>query len=102
MVNSQNEQLGGVNHGAGEGEPPPLPAAQLGDEPVLQLLVLQLQHAEEARDLRLGDFMIYDVHRGGSGRSKNAEICYIQYTQRREKGFAYFPKLRPSRDRQKN
>ena len=40
-------------HGAGEGESPPLPSAQLGHEPVLQLLVLELQHAEEARDLCL-------------------------------------------------
>ena len=41
-------------HGAGERESPPLPPAQLGDEPVLQLPVLELKHAEEARDLCLG------------------------------------------------
>ena len=40
-------------HGAGERESPPLPPAQLGDEPVLQLPVLELKHAEEARDLCL-------------------------------------------------
>ena len=53
IQNLQNEQLGGVYHGAGERESPPLPPAQLGDQPALQLLVPEMQHGEETRDLDL-------------------------------------------------
>ena len=46
-----------MDHGAGEGEPPPLPAAQLGHQPPLQLPVPELQHAQEVRDLGLEEMV---------------------------------------------
>ena len=46
-----------MDHGAGEGEPPPLPAAQLRHQPPLQLPVPELQHAQEVRDLGLEEMV---------------------------------------------